>query len=198
MPCNNKYGIFDDLEEGVPLTVIGSQKIVNAKADTQILATVTLPYTDPADSGIFASIHSNPPGINTKYPAITLREVGKGKVIWCAAPIEKSTSHDMRTFYYRLTKFLAENFTVYSDAPAPVEVLAYERKNAASVYLLNQQDYEPLVKAHNINIKIKTHTKPSQIILLPENKNIDFIYNDGFTTFNVDCLDIWCMADIKF
>ena len=49
------------------------------------LATRTLPWADPDKGnewGDFASIHSNPPGPDTKEPALLINDFGKGKVIY--------------------------------------------------------------------------------------------------------------------
>ena len=54
----------------------------------EIKAKIILPYTDPNDSSKYASIHSNPPGIKSEYPAIVETNYGKGKVIYSVAPIE--------------------------------------------------------------------------------------------------------------
>jgi len=54
--------IFGGLSPPCPLTVLSSQVTLRARAGAEVLGTLTLPYTDPADTGTLASIHSNPPG----------------------------------------------------------------------------------------------------------------------------------------
>ena len=38
----------------------------------------------------FATIHANPPGIATDYPALLKTNYGKGTVIWSCVPFEKA------------------------------------------------------------------------------------------------------------
>lgn len=196
LPIDNQYRFFDDIEKDVPLTIIGKQPL--AKTSTaQKIAVTMLPYTDPQDPSIFASIHSNPPGIITDNAAMTYKQYGKGTIIWSAAPIEKSKAYINRKVFCNIVEFLLKDKSLYSDAPAPVEVLAYNRGNDMLIYLLNQQDYDPLVKVSKISVKVKTCKAPKSIKNIVSDKNIDFTYNGEFTEFVADELDVWSLINIE-
>lgn len=86
--------IFWDFNDKYPLPIIYKMPIMeNFTGDVK--AKIVLPYTDPDNNTIFASLHSNPPGIYTEHPAIIEKAYGKGKVIWSSANLE----FDQRTNY---------------------------------------------------------------------------------------------------
>ena len=86
-PTKGYLDKFNGFNEKYPLPFNCKSPIVEAGENTEVIATLTLPYTKPNEVR-FASIHSNPPGIATAHPMITQNTFGKGKVIWSAAPIE--------------------------------------------------------------------------------------------------------------
>src|SRR5690606_32515541 len=76
-----------------PLGLDQAQVMVRAREGAQVLGTLTLPYTLPSDPRRYASIHSNPPGINTGYPALVLNHFGQGRSLYCGLPIEGAEMH---------------------------------------------------------------------------------------------------------
>ena len=93
----------------------------------EVLGTLTLPYTVPNPLGIFtdlcsyaseivtkddprypfATIHANPPGIFTDYPAVLKTQYGKGTVIWSCVPFEKGRALPAQRYFLRTDPFLA-------------------------------------------------------------------------------------------
>ena len=61
--------------------------LVEAREDVRVLARLAFPYTVPSESK-FASIHSDPPGPVTAYPAVLECVYGKGRGIYSVAPLE--------------------------------------------------------------------------------------------------------------
>ena len=86
-PKKQYESLFSDFTESHPLHMNGSVPLIELDGSANILATLTFPYTKPTES-CFASIHSDPPGIKTAYPAVLERAYGKGKIIYSADPIE--------------------------------------------------------------------------------------------------------------
>ena len=68
----------------------------------KVLATITLPYTDPDDNYNYASIHSNPPGYDTDIPAVIEVNYKKGKVIWSIAHIENDERQNFKDLFISL------------------------------------------------------------------------------------------------
>ena len=88
-PTEAGKDIFEGFGSLTPLTVPMAQmtaEITDPEGIT-VLATRVLPYT-LTDTEDFAAIHSNPPGIYTDEPCVILKDTGKGKLLWSAAPME--------------------------------------------------------------------------------------------------------------
>lgn len=163
-----------------------------------VLATITLPYTRQ-DTAKFASIHSNPPGIKTKLPAMLCCEYGKGKVLWSALPIEDSGFYEYRNIFINLlTDGLGFESSVYSNAPKDVEIITFRDGGdyLCSTVLLTEEDQAR--KVESFAISIKTDQKPLYIELLTRNRKVDFTYENNTVTFQSENLEIFQMYKIKF
>ena len=91
-----------------------------------VLARIALPYTDPADAGRFASIHSNPPGPETEYPAAILGKVGEGKVLWLSFCPEKAQAAAPRQVTRNLIGLLQPASIVATDAHPCLELTLFD------------------------------------------------------------------------
>ena len=69
-----------------------------------VKAKIILPYTDPDDNTVYASIHSNPPARKTEIPAIIEKKFGKGKVIWSAATLENDERENFKEIFTAIVK----------------------------------------------------------------------------------------------
>jgi len=144
----------EDLLPGVdainPLSVHTRQFKTRALPGGDIRAMVVLPYTKPADTRRFASVHSNPPGISTGYPAVVCRAFGKGKVLWVSAPIEIADKEVHKRSFAAMTKHLADGpFTLEVCAPPAVEVVAFHQPDHHRylISVVNEQELLPAVPA---------------------------------------------------
>ena len=80
-------GTLQGFSTRAPMTVACRQVTARVIADdVRVLATRTLPYT-PTGTERFAAIHSNPPGVHTGEPCLTLRHSGQSRLMWAAAPV---------------------------------------------------------------------------------------------------------------
>jgi hypothetical protein len=125
-PTKEGEPFFEGFTRQYPLTVAGKQHIVEISGSCEVLATITLPYT-PTDGAQFASIHSNPPGINTEMPAVIVKPIGKGFVMWLSAPIETSKPYMSRKVVRNLLVSLCGELEFSSNAPAFVEVIGWAK-----------------------------------------------------------------------
>ena len=158
----------------------------------QVLAKITLPYTKQ-DTPEFASIHSNPPGIKTEIPALIYSQYGRGAVLWSALPIENEKHYDYRRIFVNLIKMIYKSeFTIFSDAPRDIEIVAFKDNNdiLVSTVLLNEE-YKAR-KAEDFSISVNCG-KPRDVLLLPEKKKIDYIFRDNTVTFDVKNNGIFSM-----
>jgi hypothetical protein len=124
----NELGLpyFGSFDRQNPLTVSDRQHVVHLSTPADVLATTTLPYT-PTEGAQFASIHSNPPGVHTEAPAIVRKAVGKGTVVWTAAPIEKAAPHESRKVVHNLVRSLCRTLWFTASAPSFVEILCWRK-----------------------------------------------------------------------
>jgi len=75
-----------------------------SNAQGEVKAKIALPYTDPDDNTLYASIHSNPPAKCTEIPAIIEANYGKGKVIWTAATLENDERENFKEIFTAIVK----------------------------------------------------------------------------------------------
>ena len=154
-----------------PLTVPMAQmeaEIMDGEGIT-VLATRTLPYT-LTDTEDFAAIHSNPPGIYTQEPCLILKDTGKNKIIWSAAPIEMSRPYMSRQVFYRIIQKLMERPVFTSNAPKFVEILSWEKDGKDYLAAVNEQEESPIAPMYDIYIDVKD--KGKQAYLLPSRAEI--------------------------
>ncbi|MBQ8374828.1 MAG: beta-galactosidase trimerization domain-containing protein [Clostridia bacterium] len=103
-PTDEKYkAYFGEFNEKYPLPIIYKLPIME-NYQGEVKAKIILPYTDPDDNTVFASIHSNPPARGTEIPAIIEIEYGKGKVIWSAATLENDDRENFKEIFAKIVK----------------------------------------------------------------------------------------------
>ncbi|MEK6795771.1 MAG: hypothetical protein AABZ39_13400 [Spirochaetota bacterium] len=162
-PTGNGISSFDGFSSTDPLGVDGKQHIVSVKGDCDIVATITLPYT-MTGTRQFASIHSNPPGIRTDHPAMILKHIGKGKILWTAAAIETAKPYMSRLVVCRLIRSLCGEMKFSSNAPAHVEIVGWRKSGRRYFAVLNQQETMPVAPVYDVRISIPGKTVSAQIL----------------------------------
>ncbi len=182
-----------------PVSIVGSQIIIEADKDSKVLGTITLPYTDPADPSRFASIHCNPPGKQTDDPAIISRKFGRGRCVYVAADLENQQYH--RRTFINLLLSMYNKFTFESDAPKPVEIIAFEQpeQNRYMVNLLNFQNTVPPLAVENIHIKMNVKSRDVKKVSFAVNKQkLKFRKTGAAIEFTVPCLELFAMIVIEY
>ncbi len=181
----------------LPFTVSDPTPIVESET-SEVIATLTYPYTKFYETQ-FASIHSNPPGISTNKPAITVNRYGKGYVVWSALPIESIEHPEFGDVLINILNGVKPlESSVKSTAPANVEITAFKSENDITVnaVILNNESYE--MSVYPFEISVKCEREPKSVVLLPSEENIDFSYKDGYVTFETKKLITFDMYMIKF
>ncbi len=175
---------FKGFSHQSPLTIDMHQteaEVIDPEGLT-VLATQTLPYT-MTNTDAFSAIHSNPPGVYTDKPCAVLKETGKGKIIWTAAPIELSKPYMSRQVFYRMVKFLCGEPSFVSNAPKFVEVLGWEKDGSEYFAVINEQEESPIAPMYDITIDVKRPGK--RAVLLPEGTELktETIHGDTLRIF---------------
>lgn len=201
-PTSKGISLIPGVSRKYPLTVYTSQLKVKALNLDEVMATVTLPYTNPHDTGKFASIHSNPPGIETGYPSLIYRQYGNGKVIWSAAPIEEYNVDLHKSIFATIvTTLAAEPFTFEVKAHPSVEAVMFHQPEIKRyiVSFINVQQTIPPVPVTGITFKLRLNDqKVKRVTLLPEGKELCFSTEEDCMKFDIPSLEIFHMAAVEY
>lgn len=198
-PSDDTMGTLSEYTKKYPLNFDGHASVIKLDdSECRVLATLTLPYTKPTDIK-FASIHSNPPGVWTDIPALVYKKVGKGSVMWSAVPIECSTDELCREAFAEIISVLCkeEKFSFISNAPYNCEITMFEDGSDLYVNAVNLNENIRHQTIAPFSIKVYTGREPSELVVLPEGKKVEFEFDNGYTQFRTDELHFFEMYRIK-
>lgn len=160
----------------------------------EVIATLTFPYTKPDDVR-FASIHSNPPGVATEIPAVTVSSCGRGTVIWSALPIEHMPYEEYRQIFLNLLHLKGKpDYFFTSDAPCHVELTAFRSEGRLTVNAVALD--EETVSTPVLPFTVRVRAEAKAVRLLPSGEKISFAVEDGYTVFTTRTLRIFDMYEI--
>lgn len=197
-PVNSSQDLFPGFSQRYPLGLEASQVRLQTDPGAQVLATLTLPYTDPSDFTRFASIHSNPPGIATADPAIVSHPYGKGRVIYSAGELERWELS--RQVFLQLVHSFQIPFSFAADAPGCVEVTLFDQpeQDRWIVNLLNFQSSLPNLPVLDIKVRLRIgNITPKQVLLLPEEKPLPFTIHTPYLEFCLERLETFAMVAVE-
>lgn len=204
-PTSEGKWLLPGITEEHPLSIPDSQVKAGFSSKEGVMATITLPYTDPEDPSKFASIHSNPPGPRTEQPALVLQKYGRGRVIWSSASIEANAVQSLkhRTVFANIIRSLVqEPLSFEASAPGCVEIIQFHKpeEKAYVISLVNSQSDvgEPSIPVHDIPMKVKVRGKALKTILCPEETPIPFTQDGDFVNLTVPILHTYCMLVLKY
>ena len=160
----------------------------------EVIATLTFPYTKPNDVR-FASIHSNPPGMATEIPGVTVSSFGKGTVIWSALPIEHMPYEEYRQIFLNLLHLKGKpDYFFTSDAPCHVELTAFRSEGRITLNAVALDEETVSTPVRPFTIRVKAVAKA--VRLLPAGEELPFAIEDGYTVFTARTLHIFDMYEI--
>lgn len=180
-PLNEAVCWLNEFNKNSPMPINYALPIFDIKNKEYECGKIVLPYTDPADSTKYASIHSNPPGIYTDYPAIMVREYGKGKVVWGAGAIEQDERTCFRKAFMNVLDYLIgkENYSIKAKLSKSVELISYKTENGFIFNFIDLVNYEDDL-SKDFYIEFASSVKPSKIEVLPKDINVNQVYENGF------------------
>ena len=178
--------LFGQFTPKYPLPTDRSLPVIKPADDVTVLATMTTPYTKLNESR-FASIHSNPPGIPTDLPALLVRRVGKGNVIWSAAPIEQDHRRAYKDLLMALLATYAKPCSITTSAPRQVEMVAFRREEDLLVSFVDLFCTDELLPVRSFAVSVALPAAPKKVIRLAStdraDEEIPFTYADGKLSF---------------
>ena len=187
-PAGQHDELFAGFSAASPITVADTQLLVTAHPGTEVLATVTLPYTDPTDTR-YASILTDPPGIATDHPAIVLHRHGRGTVIYSAGAIERWQHDTQQAVLLNLIRYLARRpFWVDLQAPKAVEATLFlqEERGRFVLNVINYQRELPNIPIHDLAIRVRLDGRtPAAVSLLPDRTALAHGVADDHVEFTI-------------
>lgn len=185
--------IFCGFNEKYPLPFEEAAAVVTP-ANATVLAALTFPYTKPSENN-FASIHSDPPGISSQLPAVTVNAYGKGRVIWSALPIESMPYEEYRRVLLNLLHMDGTPDYLFSaDAPKHVEITAFQNPDSITINAVVLDEETVSTPAAPFTIRCKANAR--SVKLLPEGTEIPFTVENGYTVFQTRELHIFDMYEL--
>ena len=178
--------LFGQFTPKYPLPTDKSLPVIKPAEDVTVLATMTMPYTKKNEAR-FASIHSNPPGIPTDLPALLVRKVGRGNVIWSAAPIEMDHRRAYKDLLMELLAAYARPLVQQTNAPRQVEIVTFRREEDVLISAVDLFCTDELLPVRPFTVTYTLPAAPKKVIRLASREHgdeeIPFTYADGKLTF---------------
>jgi hypothetical protein len=200
-PQDQRKDLFLPFKKGYPVSLRDTQALVRLNGKAEVIATVTLPYTDPLGS-LYASLLTDAPGLLTQFPSVVLNTYGKGKVMYSAGAMEIWDHETTRGVLANLLKLLATRpFWFETDAPKPVEITLFEQedKKRFIIHVLNRQLEMPNIPIEGIKVKVCTNKKtPADLVLLPEGKKLSYALKGGCVEFTLPRLETYLMLALNY
>jgi len=194
-----KY-FFTGYSPKYPLSIYGPQLRIKARKGAKVLGNIVLPYTDPKDSSHYASIHSNPPGIITDYPAVVLNHYGEGKVIYVTGDLEDVEAHH-DAFTLLIRSLSSKPFLLESDAPKSVEITVFHQENKKRyiINLLNFQKELPNIPVDEIKVGMRLgNRRIKRLIKLPEEEKLNYDIRKDHVEFIAPKLETFLMLALDY
>lgn len=203
-----------------PLVMFERAVKLTGNARGTVLATLTLPYTRPSPHTIrsnqdvtlqvprddprypFSSIHSNPPGIATEYPAMLRAGYGKGEVIWSALPVERANRPQHSDLFAELITLLAgkEALCFSASAADSIECILFEDKAERQMIMriINLQEGFHTMPAVDVEVCIRMEHKPKGVCLAPDSTPLAHRYEDGKLSVRFDRVDCYTVFVVQY
>ena len=218
-PSEAGMDLMDGYRPDRPMAVFAKQAMLSGNTEGTVLGTVTLPYTTPPSEtawasqccyadvdteagerrpdAAFASIHSNPPGIPTGYPAIIKANYGKGRVAWASAPVEAQERYRHRELFICMIMNMLDKPSFYSDdAPDNVEFIMFEETGAKYLSIVDLRDSFKAQTVCNFSVCVRADKAPERVEALPSGDPLPFAFSDEYVRIAIDKLHIFLMLAI--
>jgi hypothetical protein len=183
-----------------PITYRGSMCMVEADSTAEILATITLPYTDPRESK-YASMLSNPPGVPTLLPAFVTNRYGKGRTLYAAGAFELWDYDTQQNVLANLLfRMLARSATLETNAPTAVEMTLFRLVGARQFVLhaLNFQSELPNIPVDGIVARLRLDGEgPWEAVRARDGTHLDCPVRDGRLEIRLPRLSTYEMILLK-
>ena len=147
--------LFTQADIAYPLGAKGPAVKVKPHADTEVLATATLPFSDHDDNRNFLSAISDPPWQSTDIPVLTRHAYGKGECVYCPMLLENETMDAVRALWRSIIEeLICDKRSVRIEAAPCVEASVKQVGESVCVSLLNTLYHETMAPAAPTKIRV--------------------------------------------
>jgi len=197
-PKEAYQNLMPDFNNKYPLSVLFPAVKVRCDADCEVLAELTLPWSTSKESVNFASALSDPPGIDTDYPALTLHPYGKGQVMYVAMPIQQEKCSAVRAVFRNLVSFMLEEQTlITTNAPDWMEIICYRGEGYTQLNVINAMDAYYTAEATDVRVVMACEQEPSEVICVGTGEKIGFTREKTGLQLNLGKVGNFAMYIIK-
>jgi len=164
------------------------------KATTaEVRGTVTLPYFPCGDADRYASIHSNPPGIETEFAGLTVNRFGKGRCIYLYSAFLIHGQYSQRKFGMDLLAPNVPEFLVSSENLPQSTEITLLKSTTSPAYLLgivNCQDELPNIPLRDLKLsfRLPEHTVPEKLLRASDGQTMNFRFENGILSIELKTL----------
>ncbi len=178
-----------------------------AVGGAQVLATVTPPVVKPEEGYTigthFAQIWSNPPAMEPGTTAgIVINQLGKGKTVWVAAPIESRPEPVYAAIVtHLLRRVLPGPYAFEVDADPAVEMTLFDQpeQNRLLASLLNMREQVPVMPVNaKVRVRIPEGRRVKRVVQVPDAREIHFDVAGGLVRIEVPDFKVIAMLTIEF
>ena len=165
--------------------------LVEAHDETRVDGTVTLPDFPVNDPELYASIHSNPPGVATAYAGLTEHIYGSGRCVYLYSGLLAERQYAQQSFGETLfRRHLPMFVTASRNLPASVELTLLECA-APGTLLLGMVDYQeelPNITLADVELTVKLPEgfTPKRVRRTSDGKTVPFRFTGGELALTFD------------
>ncbi len=201
-PTEAGHSAFPGYSAHNAMMISDTQLRVAAQSGTEVLATLTLPYSDPRDNDRFSSAISNPPGLFTQEPAVVWNRYGQGRAIYAAGSLEAMENEAHRqVFIELLRKLWARPLLFESNAPKSVEITLLRQceHNRFILNLLNFQKELPNIPVDGIQVRVRLSGKRlRRLYMAPEELDVPYEWDNDEVLIHAPRLDVFQMYVLEY
>lgn len=174
-------------EEGLTACLNDRCPLVRVR-DAELLGTVTVPDYPANDPELYASIHSNPPGIDTDYAGLTLHRYGDGQCVYLYSTLLHHRNASQRAVGERLFRRFVSG-ALRSNLPPSTEVTLLRSENGSLVVaLVNDQEEPPSVPLFHVELEIPCAPVKS-VRRVSDGRQVPVTMRDGKLLLTLERLD---------
>jgi len=168
----------------------------------KVLAKITEPLFSPEEER-YASIHSNPPGKETEFAALTVNSYGKGRCVYLSSRVMALSQDAQRDFgSWLFSEFSPSSIVEETNAPACVEItlLKSSKSKAYLAGFVNFQLEMPNVPVKDLYalIRLPGGAKPKSCVRVSDGKSVGVKTEGGAIRLEIPSLETIELFEIGF